>query len=64
MTLHYRDVTSLSAADIQQLVEDRVAGGRDLDYKEQLPKATEDDKREFRQCGKTLARKSVYCGCR
>ena len=48
MTLHYQDVVSLSAADIQQLVEDGVPEGRDLDYDEQLPKGTEDDKREFR----------------
>ena len=48
MTLHYRDVASLSLADIQQLVDDIVPEGRDLDYKEQLPKDTEDAKREFR----------------
>lgn len=48
MTLHYRDIISLNAADIQRLVEDGVAEGRDLDYKELLPKDGEDDKREFR----------------
>lgn len=48
MTLHYQDVASLSAADIQQLKSDGVSEGIALDYKEQLPKDTEDEKREFR----------------
>lgn len=48
MTLHYQDINSLSAADIQRLVDDQVPEGRDLDYKEQLPKDSEDERREFR----------------
>lgn len=48
MSLQYRDITSLHATDIQRLVEDGIAEGRDLDYKELLPKDGEDDKREFR----------------
>src|SRR5574339_517220 len=46
--LHLNDVNTLNASDIQRLVDDFVSEGRDLDYKEQLPRDTEDEKREFR----------------
>lgn len=48
MTLHYQDVHTLAATDIQRLVDDPVPEGRDIDYKELLPKDTEDGRREFR----------------
>ncbi len=48
MTLHLKDIHSITPADIQQLKEDQVPEGRNLDYKEFLPKDTEDDRREFR----------------
>ena len=48
MTLHHRDIHSISPTDLQQLIENQVPEGRDLDYKEVLPKETEDEKREFR----------------
>lgn len=48
MTLHYRDIVSLTVSDIQQLRTDEVPEGKDLDYKEKLPGDTQDEKREFR----------------
>ena len=46
--LHLRDVNALTEVDVQRFVDDAVPEGRDLDYKEHLPKDTEDDRREFR----------------
>lgn len=48
MTLHYRDVASITISEIQQLCADKVTEGKDLEYKERLPGDTPDDKREFR----------------
>lgn len=48
MTLHHKDIQSITAQDIHQLLEDQVSEGRSLDYKEILPKDTDEEKREFR----------------
>lgn len=48
MTLHHKDIHSITSGDLQQLIDDQVAEGRSLDYKETLPQDTDDGKREFR----------------
>lgn len=58
MTLHLRDVTLLTLADIEVLLDDEVSEGRDLDYKEELPKDSDEDKQEFRYDVSALANAS------
>jgi|SRR5579863_1095457 len=42
-----KEFEQITKADIDELVSNHVPEGRDLDYKEQLPGSTSDDKREY-----------------
>jgi len=47
MTLLHKDIDSLTETDLVSLIENTVREGRNIEYKEDLPGNSDDDRREF-----------------
>lgn len=47
MTLFHKDTDSLTETDLVSLIENTVREGRNIEYKEDLPGNSDDDRREF-----------------